>query len=50
MKKATYTNTALNETHTITGVQNLAKAWNLVDTVCGRLGWNHIDVKVKFTK
>jgi hypothetical protein len=47
MKKAVFTNKALNETYTLGGVKDLAKAWSLVTFACERNNWNHIDVTVK---
>lgn len=41
MTRATYTNKALNETHTIVGeTMDIEKAWNLAEFVCNRKGWN----------
>lgn len=47
MKKAIYTNKALNETYVLIGVRDLAHAWNLADFAASRNGWNVIDVRVK---
>ncbi len=44
MMTATYYNSALKETYTISGVKDLAQAWNLAEFACYRADWNVIDL------
>lgn len=48
---ATYTNTALNETYELGGINNLEQAWDMAEFVCNRNNWNlsmfSYDVRVK---
>jgi len=47
---AIYTNKALNETHKMGGLRDLGHAWNMVESVSKRKGWNPIDVHVTLEK
>jgi hypothetical protein len=43
---ARYKNHVLNEYYIIGGVRNLEHAWNILEWVAKRNGWNWIDVTV----
>jgi len=47
---AIYTNKALNEIHKMGGLRDLGHAWNMVESVSKRKGWNPIDVHVTLEK
>jgi hypothetical protein len=47
---AIYKNKVLNETHKMGGLRDLEHAWNLVNYVSKKKGWNPIDVHVTLEK
>ena len=47
MKTAIYKNRALKKEYKLVNVKDLESAWNLVDYVANRNGWNAYDIHVK---
>lgn len=45
-KTATFKNKATGETKKVSGVKDLAQAWNLIEPLSPVWGWNWIDVIV----